>query len=172
MCLLSHVWLFATLWTAAHQYPLPMEFSRQEYWSGLLFPPPGIFPTQGLNPHLLHFLHWQAVSFPLEPPGKPQWLALCDMTNAWLYRITVHHQDGWEGQLWLQRQVLQRHWAIPATFPISELLGPIQYRWPLAVCIITTDLLQGFSVPTPLFNYKMCISEFSEKQLEVVSKVY
>ena len=34
----SHVWLCATLWTAAHQAPLCMEFSRQEYWSGLPFP--------------------------------------------------------------------------------------------------------------------------------------
>ena len=41
MCVLSHVWLFATLWTAAHQAPLSMGFSRQEYWSGLPFPSPG-----------------------------------------------------------------------------------------------------------------------------------
>ena len=34
----SHVWLCATPWTAAHQTPLSMEFSRQEYWSGLPFP--------------------------------------------------------------------------------------------------------------------------------------
>ena len=32
----------------------------------------GIFPTQGLNPHLLCLLHWQADSFPLAPPGKPR----------------------------------------------------------------------------------------------------
>ena len=36
----------------AHQAPLSMEFSRQEYWSGLSFPFPGIFPTQGLDPRL------------------------------------------------------------------------------------------------------------------------
>ena len=36
--LLSHVWLFATLWTAAHKAPLFMGFSRQEYWTGLPFP--------------------------------------------------------------------------------------------------------------------------------------
>ena len=35
---LSHVQLFATLWTVAHHAPLSMEFSRQEYWSGLPFP--------------------------------------------------------------------------------------------------------------------------------------
>ena len=50
--------LFATLWTIAHQVSLSMGFSRQEYWSGLPFPPPGVFPTQGSNPGLLHLLHW------------------------------------------------------------------------------------------------------------------
>ena len=38
--LLSRVWLFATLWTVAHQAPPSMGFSRQEYWSGLPFPSP------------------------------------------------------------------------------------------------------------------------------------
>ena len=38
MKLLSHVRLFATLWTAAHQAPLSMGFSRQEYWSGVPLP--------------------------------------------------------------------------------------------------------------------------------------
>ena len=38
--LLSRVWLFATPWTVAHQAPPTMEFSRQEYWSGLPFPSP------------------------------------------------------------------------------------------------------------------------------------
>ena len=46
-----------------------VEFSRQEYWSGLPSPPPGILPNQGLNPHLLCLLHWQAGSLPLAPPG-------------------------------------------------------------------------------------------------------
>ena len=42
-----------TPWTIAHQVPLSMGFSRQEYWSGLPFPSPGIFPTQESNPSLL-----------------------------------------------------------------------------------------------------------------------
>ena len=41
--LLSHVWFFVTLWTVALQAPLSMGFSRSEYWSGLLFPPPAEF---------------------------------------------------------------------------------------------------------------------------------
>ena len=51
---LSRVWPFATPRTAAHQPPLSMGFSRQEYWSGLPFPSPGNFPTQGSNPGLPH----------------------------------------------------------------------------------------------------------------------
>ena len=37
-------------WTGAYQAPLPMEFSRQEYWSGLLFPSPGDLPNPGIKP--------------------------------------------------------------------------------------------------------------------------
>ena len=51
---LGAVRLFANISTVACQAPLSMGFSRQEYWSALPCPPPGIFPTQGLNPGLLH----------------------------------------------------------------------------------------------------------------------
>jgi len=47
---LSHVQLFATLWTVAHQAPPSMGFSRQEYWSGLPCPPPGDLPDPGIKP--------------------------------------------------------------------------------------------------------------------------
>ena len=53
VCALSHfsrVQLFVTLWTVAHQTPLFVEFSRQEYWSGLLRPPPGDLPDPGIEP--------------------------------------------------------------------------------------------------------------------------
>ena len=46
---LSCVWLFVTTWTAACQAPLSMEISRQEYWSGLSFPPPGDLPDPGIE---------------------------------------------------------------------------------------------------------------------------
>ena len=45
---LSHVWLFATPWTTAHQAPL--YTSRQENWNGLPFPPPGDLPYPGIEP--------------------------------------------------------------------------------------------------------------------------
>ena len=67
----SHVRLFVILWTATRQAPLSIGFFRQEYWSGLLFPPLGIFPIPGSKPCLLGLLHWQVGSLPLVPPGKP-----------------------------------------------------------------------------------------------------
>ena len=46
----SHVQLFATPWTIAHQAPLSMGFSKQEYWSALPCPPPGDLPNPGIKP--------------------------------------------------------------------------------------------------------------------------
>ena len=59
---------FATLWTVAHQGPLSMGFSRQEYWSGLPFPSPGVLPDQRIKPMSLS---WQAGSLPLSHLGNP-----------------------------------------------------------------------------------------------------
>ena len=54
----SCVWLFATPWTVVLQAPLSMGFSRQEYWSGLLFSLPGDLPRPGIEPVSVCFLHW------------------------------------------------------------------------------------------------------------------
>ena len=59
--------LFATLWAIAQQAPLPMGFSRQEYWSGLPFSSPGGLPdpgTESSSPELAGGF------FTTEPPGK------------------------------------------------------------------------------------------------------
>ena len=65
VCMLScfsHVWLFATLRTIAHQAPLSMGFTSQEYWSGLPFPSRGDLPDSGIEPSLLlcreSLYHW------------------------------------------------------------------------------------------------------------------
>ena len=53
-CMLSHfscVWLSATLWTVALQAPLFVGFSRQEYWSRLLYLPSGDLPNPGTEPN-------------------------------------------------------------------------------------------------------------------------
>ena len=64
----SHVQLFATTWTVALQAPQPMGLSRQEYWSGLPYPPPGNLPNAGIN---LISPTLQADSLPLSHWGNP-----------------------------------------------------------------------------------------------------
>ena len=67
----SCVWASATPRTVASQVRLSMGFSRQEYWSGLPWPPPGNFPNRWSNPCLLCLLHWHAGYLLLASPGKP-----------------------------------------------------------------------------------------------------
>ena len=65
--LLSCVQLFAIPWTVAYQAPPSIEFSRQEYWSGLPFPSPGDPPDLGIEPGSPAL---QADALPSEPPGN------------------------------------------------------------------------------------------------------
>ena len=67
----SHVWPFVTLWTVARQTPLPVGFSRQEYWSGLPWPSPGDLPDPGAAPGSLTRLAWAGGSLLPVPAGKP-----------------------------------------------------------------------------------------------------
>ena len=68
---LSCVFLFVTPWTVVHQAPLSMGFFRQEYWSRLLFTPPGDLPKPGIEPVSCFSLHWQADSLLLSHLGSP-----------------------------------------------------------------------------------------------------
>ena len=56
------------MWTVAHQAPLSIGFSRQDYWSGLPCPPEGDLPDPGIEPRSPAL---QVDSLPCEPPGKP-----------------------------------------------------------------------------------------------------
>ena len=66
----SHVQLFDNTWTVAPQAPLCLGLFRQEYWSGLPFPPPGFFLTQGSNSHFLCLLHRRQILYPLSHQGS------------------------------------------------------------------------------------------------------
>ena len=80
--LLSHVRLLVTPWTVVYQAPQSMEFSRQEYWSGLPFPSPGDLPNPGIKPRSPTL---QADALLSEPPGKPHIPA----TRELIFRITT-----------------------------------------------------------------------------------
>ena len=67
--LFSHVLLFVTLWTVAHQAPLSIAFPRQEFWIGLPFPSPGDLSHPEIEPTSLALT---GRFFTTEPPGKPK----------------------------------------------------------------------------------------------------
>ena len=92
----SRAWLCVTQRTAARQACLSMAFSRQEYWSGLLCPPPGDLPDPGIKPD---FLYWQAGSLLLAPPGKPQLAhGSCRINNCW--RLKMDHRPTCKSLNW------------------------------------------------------------------------
>ena len=108
----SCVWLFVTLWVVAHQAPLSMGFSRQEYWSRLPCPPPGDLPDPGIEPASLTSPAFPAAaaaeslqSCPTlcdprdgSPPGSPipgilqartlEWVAI-SFSSAWKWKVKV-----------------------------------------------------------------------------------
>ena len=70
LCSSSCAQLFLTSWTVAHQAPLSMEFSRQEYWSGLSHSSPGDLPCPGIKPTSSALAGRFSTT---APPGKPRW---------------------------------------------------------------------------------------------------
>ena len=92
--MLSFVQLLVTPWIGAHQSPLPMEFSRQEYRGGLPFPSPGDLPDPGIEPGSPAL---QANSLSSEPSGKP---ILCMCVSLSVICLTdetiISSQNSWK----------------------------------------------------------------------------
>ena len=87
--LLSHVQLFATSWTAAHQAPLFMEFARQEYWSALPVPSPGDLPGPGIKPASHASPALAGRFFTTEPPGKAHMTDTVSYNQLLSYAISL-----------------------------------------------------------------------------------
>ena len=88
----SPVQLCVTLWSVAHQAPLCLGFSRQEYWSGLPFSSPGDLPNPGVEPRSLMSPAFQAGSLPLVPPATFITLAKLPFSPSYgnLTPLSVH----------------------------------------------------------------------------------
>ena len=71
-----------TPWTVAHQAPLSMKFSRQEYWSGVTVPTPEDLPNPGTKPMSLAFLALTGSFFTTMLPGKPTVLEKKDISQT------------------------------------------------------------------------------------------
>ena len=96
--LVSHVQLFATLWTAAYQAPLSMEFPRQEYWSGVAISFPWDLPNPGVKSSS-HLLPWRVNSLPLSHLGslmvlwnhvKPEQVLYILKFLNFILKVTIH----------------------------------------------------------------------------------
>ena len=91
--LLSHVQLFVTPWTVAHQAPLFMEFSSQEYWSRLPFPSPGDLPNPGIEHACLVSSALAGGFLTSAPPGKPYQANRVGATRLNFGQSNVHRND-------------------------------------------------------------------------------
>ena len=86
----SCVWVFAVLWAVARQAPLSMGFSRQEYWSGLPFPPPQDLPDPGIEP-MSPALAGGFFFFFFLPPGKPTHMHTYAQTKQIICELKISH---------------------------------------------------------------------------------
>ena len=115
-------------WTVACQAPLSVQFSKQEYWSGLPFPTPGDLPHPGIE---LMFLVSPALAcnfffLPLVPPGKPESRSGCTQFTELpvaevlgvLFR--THPQQCGQCGLW---------WPHPATAAAVGIFAGAIYQW-------------------------------------------
>ena len=96
-CHLSHIQLFENLWTVTTRLLCSWDSPSKNTGMGCHALFQGIVSTQGLNPHLLHALHWQVGSLPLAPPGKHK--SLCYNLN--LYSVVC--------QLYLNKTEREKH---------------------------------------------------------------
>ena len=118
---LSRVPLLATPWTAAYQAPLSMGFSRQEYWSGLPFPPPGDLPNPGIKPIPPVSPALQADSLQRRHLGSPStWLLLLSrFSRVQLYNPMDYSPPGASAHGILQTRIL--NWvAMPSSRGLSD----------------------------------------------------
>ena len=118
---LNRVRLFATLWSVARQAPLSVGFSRQEYWSGLPFPSPEVFPTQGSNPGLPHC---RQTLYPLSHQGRPS-----NSTSRLTHWGDQIETDTYTPMFTAALFALARIWK-PCTCPLTdELIKELCYRY-------------------------------------------
>ena len=108
---LSRVRLSATPWTVAYQAPPSMEFSRQEYWSGLPFPSPGYLPDPGIEPGSPTL---QADALSSEPPGKPFLVLVC--TNYRLLDVLLKIEKIPFHLYYAEDFIMIRYWILANIF--------------------------------------------------------
>ena len=107
----------ATLWTVARQAPLSTGFSRQEYWSGLPFPPPWDLPDPGMEPVVsCDSCIGRRILYPLNHLGSPPNFCLAQIT--FVCRIPASSQMSPEGRCSEQQMVVMK---VMFCYPLSHI---------------------------------------------------
>jgi len=137
--LLSHfsrVRFCATQWTVAHQAPLFMGFSRQEYWSRLPCPSPGDLPNPGIEPASLTSLALAGGSLPLAPPGKTlQHVIIIKILMRYLHLqnldCILYHISIWMSYILFSRNdEWLPHWTVQIEMLLPHISGEIgNWEW-------------------------------------------
>ena len=133
------VQLFGTLWTAAHQAPLSMGFSRQEYWSELPCPPPGDLSHPGIKPLSLHC---RQILYHLSHQWK--WKLI---TRVWLFATVLQLYSPWNspgqntgvGSLSLLQGIFltpESNWGLPHCRQILYQLSYQRRPWATLVALL------------------------------------
>ena len=123
----SHVQLFVTLWTVACQTPMSMGLSRQEYWSGLPFPPPGDLSNPGTE-HVSLIDRW-VLSHSVQFSSVAQsCLTLCDPMNSSMPGLPAHHQLLEFTQTHVHRVSDAIQPSHPLSFPFPPAPSPSQHQ--------------------------------------------
>ena len=132
VCACSVAFKSAILWTVARQVPLSMGFSRQEYWSGLPFPPPGDLPDPGIEP-LSPASPTLQIPYHTEPPRKPLFLLVrwslfyTNICNSQLFIIhkiskaNIHQlMKGWIKYGISIQYYLAKEWSTDICYNVDE----------------------------------------------------
>ena len=136
MCSVAQSCLSAP-WTVASQAPLSTEFSRQEYWSGLPFPPPQDLPDQGSS---LCLLHWRADSLPLRQ------LEAHIIHNVLIFNMTAILPHTWQVILKCLLSLLLSASRLTFTRPVSVPL-PDSFLCQRLLCPPCPRLCQRVTLP-------------------------
>ena len=119
-------------WIVAHQAPLPMKLSKQEYWSGLPFPSPGDLSDPGTEPVSPTPLHWQAVPLLLNHQRSPHVHPRLLQINSYCYQspwpLFTDQHFFFLRQAWHACEIFGRK-AETGLFILSEILSAFLVQW-------------------------------------------
>ena len=134
---LSCIRLFVTPWTVARRAPLFMGFSRQEYWSGLLCPPPGDLPDPGMELVSPVSPALAGGAFTTMPPGKPRFACMCVYVYTCVYTHGITRQRGSHPLLYSLAswtESLSSHLPVDQPFPAACAGSLASPSWQMLEC--------------------------------------